>query len=99
VTGRPLVLLHGLLVSGEMFEPVRDRWSARYRLVVPDLTRRGAPTLVLRGSADAAVPARHAELLAGGVPGARLRILDGAGHLLVWTHTGQFAEIVEDWLG
>lgn len=26
------------------------------------------------------------------------RVVDGAGHVLLWTHTSVFAEIVRDWL-
>src|SRR5262245_45563603 len=40
-TGAPLVLLHGLLVNGEMFDPVVPLWSGRYRLIVPDLRGHG----------------------------------------------------------
>jgi 3-oxoadipate enol-lactonase len=240
-TGRPLVLLHGLLVSGELFDPLVEAWSARHRLIVPDLRGHGrsaalpgpysvgrlaadivdlldrlavpradvlgysqggtvaqqlardhpdrvdrlvlactyadnrqprrerlegllslwllatlgpaamagliargvggpplsaaqvaalrrmlaandrrravaahramlafdsrrwlaeitAPTLVVNGGADAAVPGWHAELLAAGIPHAELRTLPGAGHFLAWTHTAEFAEIVAGWL-
>jgi 3-oxoadipate enol-lactonase len=40
-SGPPLVLLHGLLVSGEMFGPLVAEWSPRYRLIVPDLRGHG----------------------------------------------------------
>jgi 3-oxoadipate enol-lactonase len=239
--GRPLVLLHGLLVSGEMFDPLVDAWSPRHRLIVPDLRGHGrsaplpgpytvaqlaadvadlldrlnvrradvlgyshggavaqqlardhphrvdrlvlactyadnllsrrervegllsswllatvgpgamtrlvargvggpalsaaqkaalrrmfaandrrhavaahrgmlafdsrswlaeitAPTLVICGSADSAVPARHAEMLASGIPHADLYTIYDAGHLLAWTHTTRLAEIVQTWL-
>jgi pimeloyl-ACP methyl ester carboxylesterase len=39
--GQPLVLLHGLLMSGEMFAPVADALAARHRLVIPDLRGHG----------------------------------------------------------
>jgi len=39
--GRPLVLLHGLLVSGELFAPVLDALAARHHLIVPDLRGHG----------------------------------------------------------
>jgi 3-oxoadipate enol-lactonase len=41
-----------------------------------------APTLVLVGSADPATPPDQARLIADGIPGARLAVLEGAAHLL-----------------
>jgi pimeloyl-ACP methyl ester carboxylesterase len=39
--GPPLLLLHGLMVTGEMFEPVIDHFAARHRVIVPDLRGHG----------------------------------------------------------
>lgn len=222
-TGPPLVLLHGLLVTGAMFDPLVDAWSARYRLVIPDLpgpypvdlldrldlprahvlgyshggtvaqrlayehpdrvdrlvlactyacnrdsrrervegwlspwllatlgpvamaglaaragggpaltrgqaaalrgmvvpgrrravaayrelldfdsrpwlARIAAPTLVVYGPDDRAVPRRHAETLAGAIPRAELCAIGGGGHFLAWTHTARFADAVARWL-
>lgn len=36
-SGPPLLLIHGLMVSGEMFLPVVDHLSTRHRLIIPDL--------------------------------------------------------------
>lgn len=38
------------------------------------------PTLVITGDADRLVPARNSEVLARAIPGARLLVLEGAGH-------------------
>ena len=40
-----------------------------------------APTLVLTGSADKLVPPANSVILARSIPGARLRVLEGAGHV------------------
>jgi pimeloyl-ACP methyl ester carboxylesterase len=40
-----------------------------------------APTLVISGSEDAATPPAQGELLERGIPGARLAVMAGAGHL------------------
>ena len=40
-----------------------------------------APTLVMHGGDDEVVPAANAQLLAERIPGARLIVFDGAGHL------------------
>ena len=39
--GPPLLLVHGLMISGEMFEPVLDHFAARHRVIVPDLRGHG----------------------------------------------------------
>ena len=44
------------------------------------------PTLVLAGSKDAIVPAARQKLLAQSIPGARIEILEGAGHIGFLTH-------------
>src|SRR6266540_4189464 len=40
-SGSPLLLIHGLMASGEMFEPVVDRFAMQHRLVIPDLRGHG----------------------------------------------------------
>ena len=44
------------------------------------------PTIVISGGDDTAVPARHAAMLATGIPGARTAVIADAGHTMVWTH-------------
>jgi 3-oxoadipate enol-lactonase len=40
-SGPPLLLVHGLMVSGEMFAPVLDRFAAFHHVIVPDLRGHG----------------------------------------------------------
>lgn len=40
-SGPPLVLVHGVMITGEMFAPVVDALAARHRLIVPDLRGHG----------------------------------------------------------
>jgi len=40
-TGPPLLLLHGLMITGEMFEPVIEHFATRHRIIVPDLRGHG----------------------------------------------------------
>src|SRR6266508_592960 len=40
-SGPPLLLVHGLMVTGEMFEPVIGHLAARHRVIVPDLRGHG----------------------------------------------------------
>lgn len=56
-------------------EAVRD-WDARAELGAVQ-----APTLVVSAAQDPSTPPEHGELLANGIPGARLAVLDGAAHL------------------
>ncbi len=56
------------------------------------------PTLVIAGAEDTAVPLAHAQMLAQGIPGAQLRVVDGAGHFLILTHTDIFVQAVEAFL-
>jgi pimeloyl-ACP methyl ester carboxylesterase len=56
------------------------------------------PTLVIAGAEDTAVPIAHAHMLTQGIPGAQLRVVEGAGHALIWTHTDSFVQAVEGFL-
>jgi 3-oxoadipate enol-lactonase len=40
-SGPPLLLVHGLMVTGKMFEPVIERLATRYHVIVPDLRGHG----------------------------------------------------------
>lgn len=46
------------------------------------LHRIAVPTLVLAGALDEETPVAYAQALAGAIPGARLEVVEGAGHLL-----------------
>jgi pimeloyl-ACP methyl ester carboxylesterase len=53
-----------------------------------------APTLVVGGTHDHAVPRHHFNTLVSGIPGAAGRLFDRADHTLVWTHTRELADLV-----
>jgi 3-oxoadipate enol-lactonase len=57
-----------------------------------------APTLVLVGSEDPATPPDQAELIADGIPGARLTVLPEAAHLLNVEQPGVFSRGVVEHL-
>ena len=61
----------------------------------PWLGEIGALTLVVGGTHDEAVPRHHFDTRVGGIPGAVGRLVERAGHTLVWTHTREFADIIE----
>ena len=53
-----------------------------------------APTLVVGGTLDWAVPRHHFDTLVSGIPGAAGRLVERAGHTLVWTHTRELADLM-----
>lgn len=57
-----------------------------------------APTLVIAGAEDPATPAEHAELLAAGIPDAKLAVLPGAAHLANVEQAETFSKVVMDHL-
>jgi pimeloyl-ACP methyl ester carboxylesterase len=69
-------------------------WDAGDRL-----ERIAAPTLVVTGTADTVVDPRNSELIAGRIHGAQLERLEGAGHMLFWEQSEEFAGVVERFLG
>ena len=58
-----------------------------------------APTLVLAGSKDVIVPTARQKLLAQSIPGARLELLEGAGHIGFLTHRREVVRHVQRHLG
>jgi pimeloyl-ACP methyl ester carboxylesterase len=57
----------------------------------------GAPTLVLHGSDDGIVPLENARNLAARIPGARLKVYDGARHVFFIERAAEFNRDVSDW--
>jgi pimeloyl-ACP methyl ester carboxylesterase len=58
-----------------------------------------APTLVIAGGKDDAVPMHHAEQLVSGIKGARLTVLPEGRHTLIWTNPADVVAITERLLG
>lgn len=82
----PLGLAASLVYGGQgVMEPLHDR-----------LGKVSAPTLVIVGADDPARP--RAELVAAAIPGARLAIVDGAGHAPHLGNPERFHALVFDFL-
>jgi pimeloyl-ACP methyl ester carboxylesterase len=75
-------------------QAMRDRPDAR-----PGLAAIAVPTLVLVGGDDVLTPPAQAEALAAGIKGARVAVLDGAGHLANLEQPVAFNAAVEAFLG
>jgi 3-oxoadipate enol-lactonase len=54
------------------------------------------PTLVVHGTADEMIPVENGRLIASRIPGARLEIFDGVGHLFFWERPDRSAELVRE---
>jgi 3-oxoadipate enol-lactonase len=57
-----------------------------------------APTLVLHGTDDFVVDPANAELLAALIPGARVELFPGTGHLFFWEQPERFVRVVKEFL-
>ena len=57
-----------------------------------------APTLIVAGTADNVVDYRNAEVLAARLPGARVELLAGAGHLFFWEQPDESVRIINEFL-
>ena len=60
---------------------------------LPDLD---VPTLVVHGTEDRMLPFANAELIARHVPGARLELLEGVGHMFWWEQPERSARLVAE---
>jgi 3-oxoadipate enol-lactonase len=54
------------------------------------------PTLIVHGTADQIIPVANAEVIHRHIPGSRLEILDGIGHLFFWELPQHSAELVRE---
>jgi pimeloyl-ACP methyl ester carboxylesterase len=54
------------------------------------------PTLVIHGTEDRILSPINGDLLASLIPGARLELLDGAGHLVYWEQPERTAQLVRE---
>ncbi len=64
--------------------------------VTDRLTDIATPTHCFFGTSDIVTPAGANRLIARTVPGATATEIDGAGHLLIWTHVAEIADLVAD---
>ncbi len=69
------------------------RWSS-----LPWLHRLPHRTLVLAGDDDPIIPLANARLIANRIPAGRLHVVEGGGHLFLFTRAEEMAELVRDFL-
>jgi pimeloyl-ACP methyl ester carboxylesterase len=64
----------------------------------PHLAAIRCPTLVVAGPEDAIMPLEWLEELARGIPGARLEVVEGAGHMSSIEKPAEVARLLRHWL-
>ena len=69
------------------------RWTS-----VPWLHRLPHRTLVLAGDDDPIIPLANARLIASRIPAGRLHVVEGGGHLFLFTRAEEMADLVRDFL-
>ncbi|MEP7067842.1 MAG: 3-oxoadipate enol-lactonase [Usitatibacter sp.] len=62
------------------------------------LSRIGAPTMVISGEKDAGTPPAMSEVMAARIPGARMAVIAGAAHLSAVEYPAEFGILVGDFL-
>lgn len=82
-------------------EPVRTAATAALREhdVRGELHRISVPTLVVGGTRDQLIRPNQVEDLAEAIPGSRLQMYEGAGHMVIWERHREMAALLTDWLG
>ncbi|MBS1846146.1 MAG: alpha/beta fold hydrolase [Actinobacteria bacterium] len=55
-----------------------------------------SPTLVIHGTEDKMIPVANGELIASLIPGARLEILEGVGHMFWWEQPERSAGLIRE---
>ncbi len=53
------------------------------------------PTLVIHGTVDQLLPVQNGRLIAARIPGSRLEIFDGVGHLFFWERPALAADLIQ----
>ena len=74
-------------------------WAIPERGLARRLRRIRARTLIVWGDDDALIPKVYAEEFARRIPGAEVRIVEGAGHTPQFDSPEEVAGLVEDWVG
>lgn len=79
-------------------------WKATFQGLIAyddleEIGRINAPTLIIWGDRDAIVARSEQDRLLSAIPGSRLLVYDGAGHLLYWEEPGRVASDLASFVG
>ncbi|MCI0440002.1 MAG: alpha/beta hydrolase [Chloroflexi bacterium] len=84
--------VRSLSTVGKFLWPIPDKGLKKR------LHRIKSPTLVIVGEDDRVVPPVYGEEMASRIPGARLEVMKGAGHMLMFEKPSEFARLVAGFL-
>jgi pimeloyl-ACP methyl ester carboxylesterase len=87
----------GAAHADEVVRKLMALWTTQPQIPPTSLATIAAPTLVLAGERDM-VRLEHTRTIAGSIPGARLEIIPGTGHLLVRERPDLIAPVVLQFL-
>ncbi|HTU83438.1 MAG TPA: alpha/beta fold hydrolase [Candidatus Acidoferrales bacterium] len=73
----------------------RATWTGDYRAVLPTID---VPVLVISGERDTVAPYRLSQEIAIGIPGARLEVVEDAGHVTNADAPGTFNQLLREFL-
>ena len=90
--GRPGVFEHAGRIVQTWHADMRELEVTLQKIV-------GIPTLLVWGSKDRVVDLRSAEIISQRLPGARVTVMNGAGHLPYEENPEEFSRIVREFLG
>ncbi len=85
-------MIWSMACTGKFIWPIPDKGLKKR------IHRIHAPTLVLWGRQDRLVPVAYAQEFAGRIAGAKVELIDRAGHLLTAEHPARVAETIENFL-
>jgi 4,5:9,10-diseco-3-hydroxy-5,9,17-trioxoandrosta-1(10),2-diene-4-oate hydrolase len=68
------------------------------KLLLQDLAKITAPTLIFWGKQDRIISVKHAPIAAVKIPGAKLHLFDKCGHMPMFEHPDEFNKLVLDFL-
>ena len=77
-----------------VFQQMRACAAARHP--VRASARSSCPTLVVHGTEDRLIWRRNGRQIAALIPGARLELLDGIGHMFWWEQPERSAELIRE---
>lgn len=85
------------LRAGVRYPFHQSRFAIEHRVEqrLPDVRQ---PTLVVRGAKDPVVPQVWAQQVTQLIPDARLRVIPGAAHAIVYSHGSELARLTEEFL-
>lgn len=87
-----LGVIKGLTSAGKFMWPIPDKGLSRR------LHRISAPTLLLWGSEDKVLPTKYGDDFAAGIREAKLEVLPGAGHMVVYEKLDDVVKLVSEFV-